>query len=214
VASQFATFGIDKGRPAQSPKVPGSVYVGMVGVTTREFALRGAIGSCRISTLRASTVGVPRLHNHNPDASLLRFVLHKRSQLPERPVMQSGSLLASNRHPRANALDVLQLDCSFRALRFRHQPFRYYVGDILGETLSLPESFFSLRFADFVPILCSFRRNLRCRCRTRFTAEPQYRFPSESVATFAMPKGYAQNVGDVFRRRRRRYENGFPVTAD
>lgn len=132
---------IDKGSPAAFPKVPGSVYVGMLRVpacSTEELALRGAIGFCGMAVLGASSTGVFGVHKHNPDASLLSLVLNKRSQLRECPTMQSGPLFASNRDPQTNVLEVFQSNRPLRALRLRNDLLRYYVVDIFRQTLLLP----------------------------------------------------------------------------
>jgi hypothetical protein len=136
---------VDNSSPAQSTYVPGSVHVGMRGkaaYATGELALTWAVCFGDISALGTTTTGVARIDKHNGYSGLFRLIGNKRPELKESPGMQSGSLLASNRDPQTNTLEMFKCNRLLRALRFGNEPFRYYVIRVFGKTrLFTRESF-------------------------------------------------------------------------
>ncbi len=103
------------------------------------------------ATDRAGATGILWIDQDYRHTSSFCLVLDKVTQLKERPVAMLAPLLAANRYPVTNALQVFQGNCASGALRFLNKPLTDHVVDIGLETKLDVQKAFSV----FVlPILC------------------------------------------------------------
>jgi len=128
-----------------------------VGITsmpanpTLEFRLRATIGFGDMATLGTFTAGITCVDGYNQNAPDLGLVFNKRSQLPERPVMQFSSLLTSSPDPRANTFQVFDGDSAICALRFVNDLLADRVVEILREVRFLASALLQKSSGRFRP---------------------------------------------------------------
>src|SRR5690606_29854564 len=123
-------------RPTQHTNVLSSDCIGMASETTRytgETSLRRSVLFRDMPTSRASAGRVARIYEHDLHACTLGLVADECAQLMERPAMQSSALRLPGPHPRANAFELFQGDCTLCALSRLDKLFADRVVDVFGE---------------------------------------------------------------------------------
>ncbi len=119
------------------------------------------------ATDRAGATGILWIDQDYRHTSSFCLVLDKVTQLKERPVAMLAPLLAANRYPVTNALQVFQGNCASGALRFLNKPLTDHVVDTVGNEADVQKSFFQFSFCRFcalaleIPATSLFLRRLR-----------------------------------------------------
>ena len=127
-----------------------SVGIRMRRVSTRhasEFGLAGPVPLVDMATNGALSRRVLRVYQYQSYARTLRLVGHQQSQLRKRPAMQNRTLLAPNRYPFADALQLFQRNPTPGAFGGSNDPLGALWFTHLAKRLSLPASFFRRRLA-------------------------------------------------------------------
>lgn len=95
--------------PATSPKVHGSVVIGVRSESARpavKAILAWAVALVGVTATGALATGVPRIDNNQRNAGQLGLVLQECAELSERPGMQNDALFTPNRDPISDARQV------------------------------------------------------------------------------------------------------------
>lgn len=109
-----------------------------------ENTLGRAIGFVDTTAYGTGATGVPGIYQDDRDARPFRFVLDKIAELEERPTMQCGALAATNRNPRADALQVFESNRPLCVFRLRHKLLTDAVVGVLREA-----AFFTRQLLEF-----------------------------------------------------------------
>ncbi len=104
--------------------------------------MRLSIGFIDMPTLGTSAAGVSGVHPDYRYTFAPRFVFDKRSQLPKRPTVQSGTLTATSRNSRADAAQIFKRDRAASALRLCHNLFADAMVGVFGKTSLFARKFF------------------------------------------------------------------------
>ncbi len=108
--------------------------------------MRRTIGLINVTASRASATGVPRVYQKYGNTSAFRFVGHKSTKLVERPTMQCCPLLATNRNPGTDALQIFQGNRSICVFRFGNQHFANAMIGVFGKTAFFARKSLQLAF--------------------------------------------------------------------
>ena len=133
--AQLVAFGCLTGSPAAFPKVDGSVEVRVGSIpagAARENRLRGAIGLFSMTTLRAFTTGVARVHKNQWDSFGNALICDELFQLVKCPRMQDGTLREPSLDSVADTLEFFKHHGTIRAFSFRN----YLLGNAMINVFS------------------------------------------------------------------------------
>lgn len=127
-------------RPGERParNVPGrvEVRVGRVPTALADKAIL-ALAVCffAMPALGTGSARVPRVDHLYHDSGDLCFVSDELAELVEGPGTEVGPLLASNRYPVADAIEIFKSDAAPGAFREGNEPFGYYMVEVAGVSL-------------------------------------------------------------------------------
>ena len=113
---------------------------------TGEPGLRRTIGFINVTTGRTGAAGVSRVNQKHGHTRTFGFVGHEGAQLVERPTMQGCPLRATNRNPRADALQIFQGNRSICVFRFGNQLLADAVIGVFGKTAFFSRQSFEFAF--------------------------------------------------------------------
>jgi hypothetical protein len=99
-----------------------------------------------MSALRALAARIARINCDNRHACTFGFVLQKRPQLSESPIVQCRALAAPGRYPVADVRQLFDSNSASGALRLLHKFFRDTVVGVLLKTTLSARYFFELAF--------------------------------------------------------------------